>query len=170
MLDGGYSRDVAFGDLDGDGDLDAFVANYFGGDSRVWLNDGHGTFSSSIDVPGADDIWNVQLGDLDGNGTLDAFLSDYTNDDQEVWLNDGSGHFSDSGQTLGSLQSTSNALADLDGDHDLDAVVAGREVWLNDGHGTFVQASSFGAGYVYGVALGHLNGDADPGADRGAAA
>jgi hypothetical protein len=37
---------VALGDLDSDGDLDAFVANDNQG-NRVWTNDGSGTFSDS---------------------------------------------------------------------------------------------------------------------------
>ena len=37
---------VAFGDLDGDGDLDAFVAPRAGTSSAVWLNDGHGMLSA----------------------------------------------------------------------------------------------------------------------------
>ena len=40
---------VALGDLDGDGDLDAWVANGSWGDqpNRVWLNDGKGQFTDS---------------------------------------------------------------------------------------------------------------------------
>ena len=37
------SQGVGLGDLDGDGDLDAFVANY-NQPNRVWLNSGSGTF------------------------------------------------------------------------------------------------------------------------------
>jgi hypothetical protein len=32
------SHAVALGDVDGDGDLDAFVANYNGQANKVWLN------------------------------------------------------------------------------------------------------------------------------------
>jgi hypothetical protein len=41
--------DISLGDLDGDGDLDAFVANGMRGNvsSAVWLNDGLGAFSTS---------------------------------------------------------------------------------------------------------------------------
>ena len=40
------SSGVELGDVDGDGDLDAFVANTHQG-NRVWLNDGSGSFSAS---------------------------------------------------------------------------------------------------------------------------
>ena len=40
----GHSTDVALGDLDGDSDLDAVVANDFDQPETVWLNDGTGTF------------------------------------------------------------------------------------------------------------------------------
>ena len=40
------SQDVSLGDLDGDGDLDAFVANW-PQPNKIWLNDGNGTFTDS---------------------------------------------------------------------------------------------------------------------------
>lgn len=39
--------DVALEDLDGDGDLDAFVANWWGQGNKIWANDGMGFFSDS---------------------------------------------------------------------------------------------------------------------------
>ena len=44
----GNSRAVALGDLDGDGDLDALVANFGGEAETVWLNDGLGNFTPRI--------------------------------------------------------------------------------------------------------------------------
>ena len=40
------SHGVSLGDLDGDGDLDAFVANRYQA-NKVWINDGSGTFNDS---------------------------------------------------------------------------------------------------------------------------
>jgi hypothetical protein len=135
----GDSRAVALGDVDGDGDLDAFVGNL--GPNEVWLNDGAGTFVDSDQRLG--DAWTVavRLADLDGDGDRDAFVGNER--DARVWLNDGAGHFDLGHQTLRySLSRHTPALGDVDGDGDLD-VVAGRarrrpKVWLNDGAGQFV--------------------------------
>ncbi len=86
-----YSRAVALGDLDGDGDLDAFVGNY--NRNRVYINDGTGTFSG-YDVSTEQDIGRgVALGDLDGDGDLDAFVVNEGMDRKgginKVYLNEG---------------------------------------------------------------------------------
>ena len=40
------TSNVELGDVDGDGDLDAFVANH-NQDNKVWINDGNGNFTDS---------------------------------------------------------------------------------------------------------------------------
>ncbi|MFT5327613.1 MAG: hypothetical protein ACI8P0_005505 [Planctomycetaceae bacterium] len=60
----------ALGDLDGDGDLDVFVAGG-GTDNRVLINDGFGGFQDSGQPAGLSGR-DVALGDLDGDGDLDA--------------------------------------------------------------------------------------------------
>ena len=79
------SREVAFGDVDGDGDLDAMFANW-SQPNVVWLNNGSGTFTDSGQTLGTADSRTVALGDVDGDGDLDAMV---TNRDQAnvVWLN-----------------------------------------------------------------------------------
>ena len=70
----GRSWDVSLGDLDGDGDLDAFVANSAKGEigSQAWLNDGSGIFfSHGPELPFGT---GLELGDLDGDGDLDVFI------------------------------------------------------------------------------------------------
>ncbi|MEO1019756.1 MAG: FG-GAP-like repeat-containing protein, partial [Pseudomonadota bacterium] len=70
-------QSAALGDLDGDGDLDAFLANRVfdeGSPDRVLLNDGTGTFTDTGQMLGSErSIWPI-LSDLDDDGDLDAFV------------------------------------------------------------------------------------------------
>ena len=90
---------AAMGDVDDDGDLDAFVTNTSasktggGQGNKVWINDGNGNFTDSGQSLGAARSQSVFLGDVDDDGDLDAFVpnGDYTNDYQanKVWINEG---------------------------------------------------------------------------------
>jgi hypothetical protein len=68
------SRDVSLGDLDVDGDLDAFVANGVRGEigSQVWLNNGRGIFTRSDQELGYG--MGLDLGVVDADGDLDVFI------------------------------------------------------------------------------------------------
>ena len=177
-LGSAYDRGVALGDVDGDGDLDAFVAN--SGANKVWCNDGgvqggtQGTFSDSGQSLGSANSHGLALGDVDGDGDLDAIVANYGQANR-VWLNNGGaqggtpGSFSDSGQSLGGANSYSVALGDVDGDGDLDVFVANNganKVWLNDGGaqggtpGAFTDSGQgLGSTRSMGVVLGDVNGD-----------
>ena len=159
----GFGADT--GDLDGDGDLDIWLAA--GGSNYVWINDGQGVFTaSSTSYEGADSV-GVALGDIDGDGDLDAFVANYIGGANFVYLNQGDGLFTDSGQQLGSSPSQKVALGDLDGDGDLDAFVANLEdqpntVWINNGEGAFVDSGQqLGQLTSWGVDLGDLDNDGD---------
>ncbi len=144
--------DVALGDLDGDGDLDAYVgvlADCFNCDpaNRVWFGDGAGHFTDSGQRLGGQSTWGVALADLDGDGDLDAVDANNGGapaaNANAVWFNDGRGRFADSGQRLGDRASMDVALGDVDGDGDVDAVFGNYgagDIWLNDGRGRFAAA------------------------------
>ena len=153
---------VAVGDLDSDGDLDAYVGH--NGGNRVWLNDGNGTFVDSGQRLGAAWTLGVALGDLDGDGDLDAF--DGNIGSNRVWLNNGIGTFSDSSQMLGSEGTEDVKLSDIDRDGDLDAVTAnnpeGIRVWLNNGHAVFANSGQVFMNHrSRSVAVGDVDGDGD---------
>lgn len=158
------SRAVALGDIDADGDLDAFVANYIGGANRVWLNT-DGEFVDSGQTLGFNYSTGASLGDFDGDGDLDAFVSNFGGQGNRIWRNDG-GRFVDSGQSLGSHNDIGVAVGDLDGDGDLDAFSTGypsqgNHVWLND-NGIFSDSGqSLGSNDSWKVKLGDLDGDGD---------
>jgi hypothetical protein len=136
--------DVALGDLDGDGDLDAYLANGHqqGGNipDRIWMNDGKGTFTDSGQRLGRSNGRSVELGDVDADGDLDAVVANGTTlfgiarQPNVIWLNNGSGVFVVD-QELGNTATTSVALGDVDRDGDLDAFFANlgdnNQLWLN---------------------------------------
>ena len=165
---------VALGDLDGDGDLDAFEVN-LGGRSEsinsvtgnmVWLNDGTGHFTDSEQRLGNSDGHAIALGDLDGDGDLDAFVGNaHFGRADEVWLNDGDGQFTNSGQRLGDANTRTVVLDDVDRDGDLDAFVDHEvfsQVWMNDGSGHFADSKQrLNRGSQYAVNLADVDGDGD---------
>ncbi len=167
-LGASQSYRVDLGDVDNDGDLDAFVGNANAQSNKVWLNDGAGTFTDSGQNLGHSHTLGVKLGDLDGDGDLDAFEAVNFNAPNKVWLNDGVGNFVDSGQNLGNSRSGDVALGDLDDDGDLDAFVGNsnfspNKVWLNDGAGNFTDSGqNLGNSQSHGRSvLGDLDGDGD---------
>ena len=70
--------DVLLGDLDGDGDLDAFAVNRSGAGHSVWLNDGTGTFVDSGQTLGSSNSFDGAMGDIDGDGDLDVLVSNFS--------------------------------------------------------------------------------------------
>ena len=94
-LGSSLSSDALLGDLDGDGDLDAFVTNRDNQPNKVWINDGSGNFTEGQSL-GASYSLDVELGDVDDDGDLDAFVAN-EGQGNKVWINDGSGNFTNSG-------------------------------------------------------------------------
>jgi len=170
------SEAVALGDVDGDGDLDAVLANGPYHNNKVLLNNGSGNFTySGQDLVYAWWSMDVALGDVDGDGDLDAVFANYV-DPNKVWLNDSYGVFTDSGQEIGHLipetgymhgfYSHGVALGDVDGDGDLDTVFANdyspNNIWLNDGSGNFTDSGGvLGTSHGEAVAMGDFDGDGD---------
>ncbi|MFG6094984.1 FG-GAP-like repeat-containing protein [Leptothoe sp. ISB3NOV94-8A] len=168
--DNNGSYGISLGDIDSDGDLDAFIVNYWGQSNQLLLNNGNGVFTeASSSLPGNSYSQDVALGDLDGDSDLDAFVVNYSNQANQVLLNDGYGRFTEATlQPPGSKLSTGVSLGDIDSDGDLDAFVTNyknqpNQLLLNDGTGNFTEALNQppNSRYSNDISLGDLDNDGD---------
>jgi hypothetical protein len=167
-LGGATGNGVALGDLDGDGDIDALVANdyaSFGGNveaNQVWLNQGDGTFTPGQTL-GNFNGHAVALGDLDGDGDLDAVIAG--SEGNLVWVNQGGAQAGQAGTFASGALLGSNgygvAIGDVDNDGDLDVLIVGNasQVYLNNGNATFTAGPAFPFQFSRSVALADLDGD-----------
>ena len=175
------STKADFGDVDGDGDLDAIIANV--GPEQLLLNDGHGVFADASaqlppPVPIFDNISaDARFADVDGDGDLDILVSNENpfpgglGAQNRLWINNGSATFSD--ETLLRLPAAIDQTAamlpgDVDQDGDLDVVVLNRgqeTVLVNDGSGVFSDQTTgrfpVTSDTTRGGALADLDGDGD---------
>jgi WD40 repeat protein len=132
---------IAWGDMDGDGDVDYF-GKQWGKGYVVKLNDGSGQFEEvwQWDDPQST-LGAVALADFDGDGDLDALVTNGFRQTGSapsyLFWNDGYGQFSDSGQQPNGTVGSDLAVGDLDLDGDLDVFVTNmdlpNEVWINEG-------------------------------------
>lgn len=159
------SFEGGLGDIDGDGDLDAFFANFIGEASRIYTNDGFGIFfDSGQTLRSVDSSLGIRLGDMEGDGDLDAFLANSAGEANRVLQNNGSGIYIDSGQALGVAQSIGVSVGGLDGDADLDllfANISGNRVYVNNGSGAYAADQSLGSAFSFDVTVADIEGDGD---------
>ena len=132
------AADAVFGDLDGDGDLDAVGRAVDQPDSQlqVFINDGEGTFSSRDAAPGESLslATAIALADFDSDGDLDLIITPGTNPTTLLLNEDGVfrsvDEFAVGNSVFGDVIATD---ADFDGDTDVFVVdEGGISLYLND--------------------------------------
>jgi enediyne biosynthesis protein E4 len=168
----GYSAGAAWGDVEGDGDLDLFLPHQ-DAPSQLWLNDG-GHFSDVAGERGVaapdDSAIAAVFADYDNDGDQDLYV---VNDGpNRLFRNDGAGHFVDVAPAAGVDEpgpGSSASWGDYDGDGHLDLFVvnwarcgsssdytyADDALFHNEGGGTFTNrtqmlestGSTTGAGF-----------------------
>lgn len=174
----GQHREVAIGDIDGDGDPDIYAPHAAGGVDSLFLNNGDATFEETM-IDNGSQAGAARFGDLDGDGDLDLILTDsYPETNGPVspaghlFINDGAGGLTElAGAAPAMLEGNQPIdvdLFDADGDFDLDILLDTHQgqlgLWLNDGAAMFSDASDgvvFSDGNHYNPAACDVDGDGD---------
>lgn len=170
LSDFSYPAGTAFGDLNGDGDLD-ILAQTKGVGFEFWSGNGDGTFTKVWEQPDSALQYGLSFFcDLDRDEDLDVLLTEFSQSEglpTRVWLNDGNGRFSE-GANLPGVFRGAISFGDLNNDGYPDAVAtnhdAKAQIWLNDGSGTLVDTGiRLGASSDKNesAAIGDIDGDGD---------
>jgi uncharacterized repeat protein (TIGR01451 family) len=165
---------VAWGDVNGDGDLDLAAANTEDGESKLYLNQG-GTLETTASWSSgeANHSHSVAFGDVDGDGDLDLAVGNGdrpTGQQNKLYLNNGGVLQTAADIPWASAESDATesvAWGDVDGDGDLDLAAANsmspNRVYLNTGGSLQTTATWFSdeSDDTYSVAWGDVDGDGD---------
>lgn len=150
--------EIAFSDVDGDGDEDVIIAGLntiLDGETKLYLNDGNGIFTEDPNVPFAN-VYGCDIGfsDIDGDGDNDVLISGF--DDivgalnATLYTNDGNGVFTEVADTpfQGSWDG-SVKFVDTDNDGDEDVIITGRDdafapsvILYTNENGTFTEVQN----------------------------
>ncbi len=143
LSDTGYGMGVAMGDIDNDGDIDLYLANY--GPNKLYRNNGDGTFTDISKQAGiTNSAWGTAavLFDYDRDNFLDIFVANYVTYDPGVICTDKSGRKDYCGPQA------------YQGEADV--------LYRNNGNGTFSDVSiSSGIGKIVSKGLGVVSADFD---------
>ncbi|MGB3939915.1 MAG: CRTAC1 family protein [Candidatus Manganitrophaceae bacterium] len=174
----GDKHGTAWGDYDGDGDLDLFITVGAAGGGAVGMkrdllyrNDGNGHLTDVTDLAGVRNAFgrgrSVNWVDYDKDGRLDLFLKNASTPNV-LYRNNGDGTFTNMALSAGieNAPGEISSWTDYDKDGDIDLFITSAamdQLWRNNGDGTFMEATS-SAGlkaldHGQGVAWGDYNND-----------
>ncbi len=170
----------AFGDMDGDGDLDLVIvgSSATAADpttAKLYRNDGNGSFSEEVNSGIASTYGSsVAFADVDNDGDLDLFVCGEISSapTSRLYKNDGNGNFvQDASSDFQGVSNGEIAFADIDHDEDLDLLITGTKViaplqgfsgiYINDGLGDFEKQSDANLKQVAFSSAGFFDLDSD---------
>jgi len=179
-----WAAGAAWGDIEGDGDLDLYVPRPHG-PARLFVNDGSGHFTEEAAARGVDDAGSIGVGAVCADFNRDGYQDLYVTNDgpNRLYQNDGAGHFADVAPSAGVADPGAGFAAswgDYDGDGwpdlyvtnyqqcSLDEVLASDRLYHNEGDGTFTDQTDLlpppGStdGFGFQAAWFDYDGDGDP--------
>ncbi len=149
VKDGAPSDGATFADIDNDGDLDAFVVNWYNKNNLAYINDGTGKFTQVLEG-----IWvnhfgyseTAAFGDYDNDGLVDLYVTNSAGTKKNfLYRNKGGNNM----ELLTGISPVTDLFAsrnvswtDIDSDGDLDLYVTNENgekenLYRNDGGGKF---------------------------------
>lgn len=149
VKDGAPSDGATFADIDNDGDLDAFVVNWYNKNNLAYINDGTGRFTQVLEG-----IWvnhfgyseTASFGDYDSDGLVDLYVTNSAGSKKNfLYHNTGAG-IMESVVGIAPVTDVSSSRnvswTDIDDDGDVDLYVANEngekeQLYRNDGAGVF---------------------------------
>ena len=179
--------DLAWGDVDGDQDLDLAVGNgaifdegcdcYIGGKNKIYINE-NGTLSTqpTWHSDEASNTRSIAWGDVDGDGDLDLAVGNeplldwscecFIDGENQLYLNEG-GVLQKSASWVSDEKDFTYSLAwaDIDADGDLDLAVGNdgnNRLYLNHRGSLTLNWSSIESDSTTSIAWGDVDGDGDP--------
>ncbi|MEQ6165918.1 CRTAC1 family protein [Ekhidna sp. MALMAid0563] len=179
--DGGFTRGVAWGDVNQDGTPELYTANSAGQWNAMYSNNGKGglkkirlgnVFAELIREGGTSE--GVSWVDYDNDGDLDLYLCSRGKEPNQLFRNDSLKRFTkitDHALTRDSISTSMACWADYDLDGDLDVLLVGYRLngnlfYENEGKGAFRRLSDHllisGNGTARTCACGDANGDGLP--------
>ncbi|MCC6963041.1 MAG: VCBS repeat-containing protein, partial [candidate division Zixibacteria bacterium] len=163
---GSSPHSVCAADMDGDGDLDLVVGNYYG-NVTVLKNHGDATFSAPSSFLAGTHPWKVVAADFDDDGDQDVAAANDGTADVTILKNDGNGMLTVAVNYPVGSHARSVYASDLDGDGDRDLAIATAvspniAILVNDGGGNFSGAVNYAAGSdLKSIVAGDLDRDND---------
>ncbi len=170
---------IAFVDVDGDNDQDVLITgrnSSFVSISKLYTNNGFGTFTESLDTPfDGVSFSSIAFADIDGDNDQDLLITGRIAPNTyitKLYTNDGLGAFTESLDTpFEGVAYSSIAFSDVDGDNDQDVLIIGlnslstpvSKLYINDGFGAFTEyLDTEFEGFAYGsIAFSDVDGDDD---------